>query len=107
MGSIVTVRATRGKSLKIFEGIKEAAYAFNCSPNSIKFASDNCTAYQGWHFKILRNNVNRCVSCDSELQAQTDDYCSRCYYEELTGKSYLEQQKIGPTKEPNIMYSKG
>lgn len=103
----VTVRATRHKMSRTYDSLKEAAYAFNCSPNSIKFASENATSYQGWYFKIIRNNVNRCVSCGIELKETNDDYCNKCYYEELTGKDFMESQKIECRQEPKIMYQKG
>jgi len=107
MATQVTVRATRHKMSRTYDSLKEAAYAFNCSPNSIKFASENATSFQGWYFKIIRNNVNRCVSCGVELNDTKDDYCNKCYYEELTGRSFMESQKIECRQEPKIMYQKG
>lgn len=104
MGIHVTVKATRGKMAREYESVKEAAHAFNCSANSIQFAAANHTRYQGWFFKIIRNHRSHCVDCGAELNDQKDDYCNKCWYEDLTGKSYMHQEKIGATQEPSILY---
>lgn len=100
----VTVLATKGKSKIEYNSLKEASYAFKCSPNSIQFAAKNETKYQGWYFKIIRDNKAKCNTCGIELSDRRDDYCSKCYYEELTQKPFMESEKIGAQQTPTILY---
>ena len=32
--------------------------------------------------------MKKCIECGAELQIKKDDYCSPCWWSELTGKKY-------------------
>ena len=100
----VKVIAQRGKQRMEFDSIKEAAHAFDCYPNSIRFSHDFKKPHKGWYFTIEKADAGRCVSCDITLNDPKDDYCNKCYYEELTGKTMFESEKMGLLQTPNIMY---
>lgn len=101
---LVKILATRGKEKLEFDSVKEAAYAFDCRPNSIQFAATNDRKFKGWKFRKLRDGKARCLDCDIELQSQADEYCSNCYYTALTGNSMMESQKLESTNQTKIIY---
>ena len=91
----VKVIAQRGKQRMEFDSIKEAAYSFDCYPNSIRFSHDMKKPHKGWYFTIEKADSKKCASCDTILATSKDDYCTKCYYEELTGKPMFESEKLG------------
>ena len=100
----VKVIAQRGKEKMEFESIKDAAYAFDCYPNSIRFSHDHKRKFKGWYFTIENTKNGRCIKCEIQLLDHRDDYCSKCYYEELTGKPMHESEKMGLLQTPSVMY---
>jgi hypothetical protein len=100
----VKVIAQRGKQRMEFESIKEAAHSFDCYPNSIRFSHDMKKPHKGWYFTIEKADSKKCNSCETVLTTPKDDYCTKCYYEELTGKPMFESEKMGLLQTPTIMY---
>lgn len=100
----VRVIAERGKQRMEFDSIKDAAHAFDCYPNSIRFSHDMKKPHKGWYFTIEKADCKKCISCGIALENSKDDYCKKCYYEELTGKPMYESEKMGLIQTPDIMY---
>ena len=82
-----------------FDGKQEAAAFLNMSITAMTYNEKFGKTVKGWEITFLNNNDGCCV-CGGVLCTSTDEYCTRCYYIETTGKAPEGESKTFGAKQP-------
>lgn len=86
-GNIQTIILEQGNKKKIFKSRNEAAAFLKAAPNTVSYSAMVGKSLNGWKVTIKKELERSCLDCGGFVN-RGDDYCTSCYYESLTGKSY-------------------